>query len=117
MTHWKCPKCGWREFEAGKCSMCGARVKAYQAGPPPRQKGCPNVVPDKLAKHMDYAAGVEITSRSQRNRVYEQMGLQQTSIAERRRKHGTNAPRKPGIAYSYGGQRRHKSTAERREIT
>jgi len=98
-----------------KCPFCPGSHATYQCGPPAKVKGVPHVVGDKLAKHMDWAAGREFSSRSERKRVYKNMGLNLTSAAELRRKHGML--RKIGGIYSYAGQKDHRSSAEKPLVT
>ncbi len=37
MLAYRCPKCGFRDFDAGPCALCETPMKAYEAGPPPKQ--------------------------------------------------------------------------------
>ncbi len=71
----------------------------------------PNVVPDKMHKHYDYAVGAEITSRSQKKRLYEENDLIMVSAKEEWR--DKDKPRRTGFAASYAGQKNHQSSAER----
>lgn len=93
------------------CPHCGCRHEAYEAGPPAPEPGMPNIVSDKIPKHHDWAAGCDISSRSQRKRVYKQKGLRRMSLAEYNRKYGHEGNR--GVAYAYAGQKNHKSTSEK----
>jgi len=70
-----------------------------------------NVVKDKMHKHYDYAVGAEITSRSQKKRVYDENDLIMVSANEEYK--DKDKPRKTGFCSSYGGQKNHQSSAER----
>ncbi len=94
-----------------KCSFCGETHEVFETGAPPAEDGTPNIIGDKLLKHMDWAAGCEITSKSQRRRIYAQKGLHEKSYAEEKRKHG--GMEKTGTVYSYAGQTNHTSSAEK----
>lgn len=115
MTYaFRCPQVGLVEFFDSpgrhKCPFCNSSHATYEAGAPPKEEGLPNVIGDKLGKHYDWAAECEITSKSQRRRVYEEKGLRLKSYAEHRRQHGGLQPF--GKGYSYAGQKNHKSTDE-----
>lgn len=105
-------KCGWKDFDAGICPVCGTPLVEYEAGAPPAEDGCPNVIPDNLTPHWDYAAGQMISSRSERKRVYEEKGLIAKSYAEHRRKYGGTTSLPGEKSYSFPGQKDHRSSAE-----
>lgn len=73
-----------------------------------------NVIGDELRPHFDWSAGVKITSKSQRRKVYAEKGLNLSSVSEYRRKHG--GMERTASACSYAGQTNHKSAAERRQV-
>jgi len=73
--------------------------------------GLPNVVPDKMTKHYDYASGDWIESRSQKRRIYKAKGMVQVSAKEEWR--DKEKPRTSGFVSSYDGQKNHQSSAER----
>ena len=71
----------------------------------------PQFTRDKQHKYFDYTCGAEITSRSQKRRIYEQQGLVEVSAKDEYR--DKEKPNTKGRAVTYGGQKNHKSTAER----
>jgi len=73
--------------------------------------GVPNVSGDKLHKHMDWSLGQEITSKSQRKRLDEQLGIERVSVHDEYR--NKEKPRVKGRSVSYAGQKDHTSSAER----
>jgi len=82
-------------------------------------KGCPGkgsnmglaqVVPDRMAKHYDYAVGAMIDSRSQKKRVYKENDMIMVSAKEEYR--NKDKPRQTGFAISYPGQTSRRSSAE-----
>ena len=86
----------------------------YDAGPPKSTEGSPTLIADGMERHFDYAIGREVDSKSERARVYREMGVNLTSAAEWRRRHGDGDYTKPGKAVSFAGQTHRKSTAERK---
>lgn len=109
----RCDKTGLVEFaysaDGHPCPHCGKAHETYQCGAP-KEAGQGSVVPDFMHKHYDWAAGCEITSRSQRNRVYAEKGLNVKSAREFRKQH--NLPDHKHRFMSYPGQKDHRSSAE-----
>ncbi len=83
--------------------------ETYQCGAP-KEAGLGDVVGDFMHKHYDWSAGCWITSRSQRNRVYAEKGLNVKSAAEFRKQH--DLPDHGKRFMSYRGQKDHRSSAE-----
>lgn len=69
------------------------------------------VVPDKMHKHFDWAVGAEITSRSQKRRLYDDAGMIMVSAKDEWR--DKDKPRQHGFVASYAGQKNHQSSADR----
>lgn len=100
------------KITSATCPLCGSS----HACEPTKLSFMPTVAfqGDELRKHMDWALGQEVTSKSERKRLYTAKGLREKSYSEHRRQHG--APPKSGVGYSYAGQTNNKSTAERRQL-
>ncbi len=115
MHAFRCPKTGIPEMfdDPGvqPCGSCGGEHETYPTGVPDTSGGFPSVIGDRLLPHMDWAAGCEITSKSQRRRIYAAKGLSIKSADEHRRKHG--GLEKRGKAGIYPGQTNFRSSAER----
>ena len=113
-TIYGCADCGCREFERGRCWNCGGNFSVeQQCGAPPPVAGMPNIVPDSLRPHFDYAAGCRIDSKSQRRRIYAAKGLALNTPKDWESKF--NMPLdKPGPTVNYRGQKLRRSSAERR---
>ena len=124
---WHCFLCGgvgesgWRQ-----CSACGGWCNFVDEDTHQRLNGHramfdhsdgpvqpPVVIPDKMARHMDFALGREIESRSQKRRLYKENGIEMVSAKEEYR--NRDKPRKSGCGFScsYDGQKNHQSSAER----
>ncbi len=104
--------CDWVESSGLHLCSCGGKHKAYEAGAPPKERGATSVIPDTLRSHFDWSVCRQIESRSQRNRIYADKGMNLNSIAEDNRNYGDGCWGR-SRAVSYSGQRSHKSTAER----
>jgi hypothetical protein len=115
----RCPETGLVEWfdEAGfhRCPFCGKSHETYEAGAPLKEEGLPNVIGDKLPKHMDYSCGAVIDSKSQRRRVYKEKGLVERSISEHRKENPEIMARR-GTISSYSGQADRSSPRGRKEI-
>ncbi|RLF49990.1 MAG: hypothetical protein DRN20_00530 [Thermoplasmata archaeon] len=115
----RCKNCGLRDFVDNegtyRCPNCGKKVKAYRCGLPPKTIGMPNVIDDTLPKRYDMELGTVITSRSQRDRVAKEKGLEIISVQEWKDKHPEIEPVSKK-AFSYKGQIDRRSTAERRHV-
>ena len=129
-----CPKCGYPSVVDDdlprKCSACLlTRHKVVMLvpderhitpleptdGPKRSERFMPQLAPrDRLHKHMDWAAGQEISSRSQRRKVYAEKGLVEKSYSDHKRQHG-GLDRVPG-AISFPGQKDRKSSSEKQKI-
>ncbi|HUU82287.1 MAG TPA: hypothetical protein VM243_02175 [Phycisphaerae bacterium] len=109
----KCPDCGAKAFDPEPCYVCGGSIDFPVECGVEKAPGFPNVVKDHMAPHMDYAVGRVISSRSERNKVYDAMGVVPKSYTEFRRQHPTNTSTHHNMAVSYPGQKRRRSTAEK----
>lgn len=61
---------------------------------------------DHIEKHFDWSIGQEVSSQSERDKIYKAKGLRRKSIAEYKREHPTNGPMNTTI--DYGGKTRHR---------
>ncbi len=113
MFGYVCPTLGrnFTEADAPVYCECGDVHQVFPCGAPPAEAGMPNICGDELRKHFDWSVGAEVTSKSQRRRLYAQKGMIEKSSSEYYREHGAPAVR--GRGYSYAGQTSHKSTAEK----
>ncbi len=113
----RCPQTGlvdWTDSpDPAKCPFCGEKHEVYETGVPRSIDGVPSIHCDTLPKHMDWAAGCEITSKSQRRRIYAEKGLHEKSYAEEKRQHGGMEHQR---VVSYPGQKNHTSSAEKQQI-
>lgn len=99
---------GWHE--CGHCGIWGNGVPE-EHGAPASEEGMPNVTPDSFTPHMDWSLGRMVSSRSERNRLYAEGGMNMKSVKEAFR--DKDKPNINGKAVSYPGQTNHKSSAER----
>lgn len=113
MIAFECPSCGCKAFKQ-PCFNCGMLMVEYDAGPSKSTEGCPALIADGMESHFDYAIGREVDSKSERKRVYEEMGVNLTSAKEWRRKYGDGDYTTPGKAVGFPGQTHRKSTAQRK---
>ena len=70
----------------------------------------PQVARDKQHKYFDWSCGQEITSRSQKKRIYKDLDMIEVSAKDEYR--DKEKPRVRGRAVTYGGQKDHRSSAE-----
>lgn len=119
-----CPDCSrrytqtpvqkWVDYDERQARIDEARAKtAPKAKLLPEGVGGIAFIGDELrGQKMDYSIGKIPTSKSQRKKDYEAAGMFMVSGDEMIRRNGRPMA-KPGVAMSYAGQKRHKSTAER----
>ncbi len=96
------------------CPFCSGKHEAYETGIE-KSEGMPSIHDDKLRPHFDHAAGCEISSKSQRRRIYKEKGLRLKSYTEHYRHNPKPGP-KPGTVISYPGMTSRKSSAERHYV-
>ena len=103
-----CKSChGWFHFVDED-----THLRLIGEAPPIRtMDGLAQVIPDRMAKHYDYAVGAWIDSRSQKNRVYAENDMIMVSAAEEAKKKG--APTIKCKARSYPGQKDRRSSSEK----
>lgn len=110
----KCLSCGRIDYQEPlrpePCLKCGSTIWVESPAEPLVTPGIHNIVPDHINKYFDLASGQWINSRSQRKRIYEQMGLSRVSIGEWRRRNGGM---EKTSTVTYGGQINNTSSAER----
>jgi len=105
---YKCDTTGLVEFVDGPgdyvCPHCSDKHEAYAMGVPSGGNGVPFVIQDSITPYFDWSAGCKIDSKSQRRRVYAELGMFERSAAEVYRKKGVPEGMVSGKTISYSGQ-------------
>ena len=98
----QCGKSDWVEYEAG-----------YDPNTDDNKQKVAFAPKDHLTEGFNWSAGRKFDTRTEKNKYCEEHNMNQYSLSEMARKNGTER-HIHGRAITYGGQKSHKSTAERR---